>query len=248
MNSTKKIFLLLTIIVIVCSSVFTQAQFKKGDWLVEGSVGGISFDSGDAESERDTLTNKSDFSSFSFDIYPKAGYFVTNDLAIGLGLGFSFSNSENSGYSPITGVKTSKYMSDNVTLSLAPFLRYYLPANPTTKLRFYGQVEGGFSTDLSRNSEYEYYSNSGAISALYKYDYPSKYFSYYVQPTLGLNYFLAENVAFNGSLGYRYSSSSETYNYTEIPTGATPVKYPDNKTTRTSNDFSWSMGFTMIIP
>ena len=169
-------------------------------------------------------------------------------MAIGLALGFSISNSENSGYSPITEVKISKSTSDNVTLSLAPFLRYYLPASPTTKLRFYGQVEGGISTDLSRNSEYEYYNNSGAISSLYKYDYPSKYFSYYVQPMLGINYFLSENVAFNGSLGYRYSSSSETYNYTEIPAGGTPVKYSDNKTTRTSNDFSWSMGFTMIIP
>ena len=49
MNSTKKIFLLLTIIVIVCSSVFTQAQFKKGDWLVEGSVGCLLYTSDAAD-------------------------------------------------------------------------------------------------------------------------------------------------------------------------------------------------------
>lgn len=248
MSSTKNLFLFLTLVIFVCSSVFTQAQFKKGNWLVEGSVGSIGISNSNNEYEQDTTISKYESSNFSFGINPRAGYFVSDDFVIGLSLGLNYSSSENDGFYSNSDIKRYNSQYSSFSLSAAPFLRYYLPANASSHLRIYGQIEGGFTTYLSYNSETEYYEMTGVVDYKYKYDYPSKYFSYYVTPMIGLNYFLAQNVAFNGALGYRYSGSSETSNSTYTPNGGTPTKYPDSKYTYTSNSFTWSMGFTMIIP
>lgn len=247
MSNTKNVFLFLTLVVFVCSTVFTQAQLKKGGWLLEGSVGSLGINNSENEYEQDTLTSKSDYSSFSFGINPRAGYFVANDFVIGLSFGINYGSSESNGFYPNSDIKRYNSQSSSFSLSAAPFLRYYLPANASSHLRFYGQIEGGFSKYLSYNSETEYYEITGEVDYKYKYDYPSKYFSYYVTPMIGLNYFLAQNVAFNGALGYRYSGSSETLNYT-YTNGGVPTTSEDSKYTNTSNSFTWSMGFTMIIP
>ncbi len=47
MNSTNKHTLFFTIIVFICTSVLTQAQLKKDDWLLEGSIGNLNFSNSD---------------------------------------------------------------------------------------------------------------------------------------------------------------------------------------------------------
>lgn len=247
MNSTKSFFLFFTLVIFVCSSVFTQAQFKKGNWLLEGSIGNINSTNNTVESTQDSNTTKYEYSSFSFNLNPKAGYFITNNIAVGLMLGFYFYNTSNENFDA-DGRKYSKSESGSTSISFAPFFRYYLPSSTNSNLRFYGQIDGGVSKYLSDKSEYTGYSTGGAVTSKSKTEYPEKYFSYFVEGQIGLNYFLTQNVAVNTAVGYTYSKSNQTSEYTYTPTNGTPTVDPKTETKYTSNNIIWSMGFTMIIP
>lgn len=247
MNSTKNLFLFFTLVIFICSSVFTQAQFKKGNWLVEGSVGNINISNNTYENTQDSLTNKTEYSTFGFSINPKAGYFITNDMAIGVTLGFDLYSSSYESFDS-DGKKDSESEYSSTSISFAPFLRYYLPGGVNSHLRFYGQVSGGVNTALSDKSEYTGYNTSGEVIYISKTEYPEKYFSYFVEGLIGLNYFLADNVALNSAIGYTYSKSSQTSEYTDTPTNGTPTVYPKSESKYTNSYISWNFGFTMIIP
>lgn len=103
-----------------------SAQTEKGKVLVGGSIG--------------FGTEKSDVSgaesSTSFDIAPKAGYFVSDNIVIGLGLGYEYDKS------------ASDYKSDYV--SVAPFGRYY--KSLSDQFKFFGELSvplefGSFKDD-----------------------------------------------------------------------------------------------------
>ena len=129
----------------------------------------------------------------------------------------------------------------------APFLRYYLPSSANSNLRFYGQVGGGIDLRISDNYEATLY-NSGQVDVRLKRNYPEKYFSFNIEGLVGLNYFLAENVAINGAIGYLYSKATESTSDTWTFSNGTQITSSGSKETYTSGDLSWNIGFTMIIP
>jgi hypothetical protein len=247
MKSNKIVFLSITVLFVILSSVLTQAQFKKGNWLVEGNVGNISLSNNTYDNTEESLTSKTEYSSFAFNLNPKAGFFISNDIAIGLMFGFNFYNTSYESFDS-DGKKDSESESGSTSISFAPFLRYYLPGSSNSNLRFYGQVGGGISTDLSSKSEYTGYNTSGVITSKSKTEYPEKYFGYFVEGLIGLNYFLAQNVALNTAIGYNYGKSSQTSEYTYTPTNGTPQVYPQTESKNTSGNIIWNIGFTMIIP
>ncbi len=97
------------------------------------------------KTKSDTDGSENQDKSVSIFINPKVGYFVIDNLAIGLDLNVGFS--------------TSKYLEDDdkysySTLIVGPFVRYYIP---TTKVLPFCELSGSFGT---LNSKSDYSDNS----------------------------------------------------------------------------------------
>ena len=122
-----------------------------------------------------------------------------------------------------------------------PFVRYYF--GKSTSTRFYGQVGGGISTDLSSKNDYTSFDNNGAVDYTSKSNYPKKYVAFSGEALVGLNHFVSQNVAINAALGYRYSSDKQTTSSTSTFGTTDPIKY-----TNKGGAFSWNVGFTMFVP
>ena len=247
MKNRIRLFIILTISFLFFISSLTQAQFSQGNWLVEGSIGQISLSNYSENAEQVGSTSKYEGDSFGFRIYPSAGYFISNNFVIGLKVGFNYYNNKDKSFNS-NGFKTYESKSNGNQISIAPFLRFYLPGNESSNLRFYGQAGGGITLDLSKSYESTSYSNDGLIIGEDKQDSPEKYFQFFLEGLIGLNYFLTKKVALNGALGYTYEKSTETISYTYIDMNGDETKYPDTKYTNSGNYFTWNVGFTMIIP
>lgn len=107
----KKVLL---VAIMAVAGLTASAQTEKGKVLVGGSIG--------------FGTEKSDVSgaeeSTSFNITPKAGYFVSDNIVIGLGLGYEYEKSA-------TDVKADY-------VSVAPFGRYY--KSLSDQFKFFGEL------------------------------------------------------------------------------------------------------------
>jgi hypothetical protein len=224
----------------------SQAQFKKGNLLIEGNFGNISFGKNKNENTSGGVTSKSESNNFSLSLYPRVGIFVSDNVVVGTTLGLGGGGTK-ADYFNAAGKKTSDYKSGYTYVQLIPFLRYYFgPA--TSKTRFYGQAGVGVYTDLSNKYDSKNYNaGTGAVTSTFKYNYPKQYFSLSADALVGLNYFMTDNVAFNANLGYSYTNVSQTSNYTSV-TGGISTTSPDNKYKNTSGRVNWNMGLTIIIP
>jgi len=90
---------------------------RQGNWMVGGSIGNIGYSfEGDA---------------FNIGVSPRAGYFVSDGLAIGAQATLGF-----------TAVKDT----DNEwNYGIAPFVRYYFPRGASASGRFFGQGDIGIA-------------------------------------------------------------------------------------------------------
>jgi outer membrane protein len=122
----KKVMVLA--LVLVMSQVMT-AQTEKGKLLFSGATG-LQFLSTNLETEYDGQS-QGDFDQSSFSFTPGVGYFVMDNLAVGLSANFESLTQEDLG--------------DKYTLSssaILPTVIYYLPLE--SKLRPYAQLAFGF--------------------------------------------------------------------------------------------------------
>ena len=90
---------------------------QKGNWIVGGSLGSLGY----------SFEGK----SFNININPRAGYFVSDGIAIGASLN--------------GGLITAKHADDVWTYGVAPFIRYYVPEGSSSTGRFFGQGELGIA-------------------------------------------------------------------------------------------------------
>lgn len=90
---------------------------KQGNWMVGGSIGNIGYSfEGD---------------QFNINLNPRAGYFITDGLAIGAQASLGF-----------TAIKGD----DNVyNYGISPFVRYYFPGGASASGRFFGQGDVGIA-------------------------------------------------------------------------------------------------------
>lgn len=110
----KKLFLTLT--AVAALTLASNAQTEKGKFIVGGQVG---FQSSKVK-DTDAKTN-------SFSINPTAGYFVSDNWAIGTGVGYNFGKVETGADNSI---KTSSFQA-------APFVRNYVGNG---QFRFFSQL------------------------------------------------------------------------------------------------------------
>lgn len=142
--------------------------FSEGDVFITGSVGFGSEKTGDAK------TNTFNFS-------PKAGYFVTSNIAVGVQLGFT--SGKDTVETPAGDVENKQ-----TGLEVGAFGRYYF--TPTRNFSFFGQLSAGYVTNKTEDEGAPEYKENGINIGL----------------APGVSYFVSDHIAFEatfGILGYR---------------------------------------------
>lgn len=123
--------LLLSLVAVSALAFSTQAQTEKGKIMLGGNLAFDSYKS-DADGSK---------ANTSFSVVPSAGYFVDDNLAIGTGVGYSYSKN-------IGTVENQAFV-------VSPFGRYY--ANLSDSFKFFGQLavpmEFGNSKDVNASGD-----------------------------------------------------------------------------------------------
>jgi len=140
---------LATSLLLLGAATAAHAQTSAGTFLLSGSVG---YNSNKEERTVRSLTSEQTMRAFRFS--PLTGYFVADNLAVGLvgDIQTSRIESPDSYYDLGNGTIRYSVVSKNSSKSIGPFLRYYKMVGE--KVAFYGQLSGNYqsgtgSTDSS---------------------------------------------------------------------------------------------------
>jgi hypothetical protein len=112
---------------LLLTTITTNAQITKGNWMVGGSGNFTSYEGKDSNGE---VSNK----GFGMSIRPNLGYFLVDKFVVGSGIGFSFSKQE--GYN-----KSSSF-------SVSPFVRFYF-LKPENKVNLLAEANYNFSQNFN---------------------------------------------------------------------------------------------------
>lgn len=164
-NQMKKI--LLSAIAVMAFG-FANAQestgtvgFKQGDIFATGSIGYGSEKTGD-------------FKTNQFNFSPKAGFFVTDNIAIGVQLGYTSSTEEQPGEGDV----------NSNTFEVGAFGRYYF--TPARNFSFFGQLSLGYATQKTDQDGVPGESKSNGVN---------------VGLAPGISYFVSEHIALEATFG-----------------------------------------------
>jgi len=161
-----------------------NAQYDQGAILL---TGGLNFGTSSTKTtikSQGTTEEEIAFKSTDFSIDLMGGYFVADNLAVGLGFGFGSSSLT---FDPDTEFEET--MKTNL-ITIMPFARYYIPY--TNQVAFFGEAALGYSTGKMKDifGEEEDVLNVSGLS-------------FGIQP--GFSLMLTDNIAFEmkyGFLGY----------------------------------------------
>lgn len=173
------------------TGLFAAQETQKGKTFISGNLG---YNSSSVDNTVST-TNK------NFSIAPQLGYYITNDIAIGLGIGYQETSfTANGGIVGIYKTKRSGFF-------VSPFVRKYWSLGE--KLNFFGQLSASYSSGNEETLE--------TISATSK----TKVNSYGFSIAPGLEYTLNKNwslLSTLGSVGFNTvkpenSNASKNFNF-----------------------------------
>lgn len=139
--------------------------FTKGDVFINGAIG---FGS----------TKTGDFKTSDFVVAPKAGYFVTENIAVGIALGYESSK-----------VELVDDLTNN-TFSIGAFGRYYF--TPASKFSIFGELGLNYN---NYDNEFGTDNDGLLVPAAGKGD------GFGVSVAPGVSYFIAKNFALEASFG-----------------------------------------------
>jgi hypothetical protein len=191
----------------------SEAQNKKGNWLVGTSIGstGVSFGESESGLVGGTSVGKSKSNNFNISVYPTLGYYVSDDIIVGsyVTLGYSTSNSDNSS----TGSSaTSENKSHYAYFGLSPFARFYFGDNKSKGMPF-AQVNAGITFYPGYKGEYKPSTGTGYTYEYKKY-HPLSFgaqfgYEHFINPVIGIQYYI----------GYSYSKYKYDtfYDYPSTP-------------------------------
>jgi hypothetical protein len=167
----KKLFLSLVLLGGVVFS--SQAQTEKGKFILGGNV-----------SYNTTKTDAPGAeASHEFSIVPNIGYFVSDNIAIGTGIGYESQKAS----SPSLYGKTESFV-------VSPFGRYYVPV--ADKFHFFGQlsVPMAFGNTKALNTELEVGDKTGSSTSIGVALSPG--FAFYPSSRIGIEFAL-NGVSYN---------------------------------------------------
>lgn len=173
-----------------------HAQTSAGTVLLGGSVG---YGSNKEESSSGQLAAERNWREFQF--FPTAGYFVADNLALGLAGHFSSNKSEVSAtrYDPAYGIYQSEYTSKSRGAAIGPFVRYYHMAGE--KIGFYGQFAGRYQSHrLEEKSEVPFETTNSKSTGFGAFFTPG--FVFFPTNKLGLELTM-------GNLGYSRNTTTQ---------------------------------------
>lgn len=165
-----------------CSSTYAQTQ--KGNLVLSGKTG-LNFLFSNTTTGTDSIqTGKS--KSNEYDITAGAGYFIINNLSVGVSGTYSYN------YSKIEYSNYINTSTQNITesLTIVPQIQYYFPAEG--KLKPSAGIGAGYVWLQQRDSRVTDNNNK-----VYSLSGPSFYGG------LGLSYFITKSISFD--LGFQYS-------------------------------------------
>ncbi|TGE14933.1 autotransporter outer membrane beta-barrel domain-containing protein [Hymenobacter elongatus] len=176
------------------TALTTHAQTTAGTVLLGGSFG---FASGTTKNTSSFSTSAQETKSSSYSLAPRVGYFLADNLAVGLQLDFSRSKSK---YTSAAVPNQSAYNTESTSTGyqIGPFVRYYKMLGD--KAGFYGQLMAGYS-----RSEGE--STTETPFALHS---EQKSKGYYASFTPGFVFFPTDKLGLEvsvGNLGYGSSTT-----------------------------------------
>lgn len=138
--------------------------FKQGDAFISGSVGVSTQKNGDLKAS-------------SFNVSPSVGYFVNNNIALGVSLGYNHSNQD---YRDVT----VDYERKTSTFTAGVFGRYYLM--PASKFSVFGQLGVNYATSKA---------------TIERFDSEDTYNTFGVLIAPGINYFISDHFALEATFG-----------------------------------------------
>ena len=133
--------------------------FSKGDVFINGALSFGTSKTGD---------NK----TTGFEVAPSVGYFVTENIAVGVRLGFASDKTEEVGEAELK----------QTTFNVGAFGRYYF--TPASKFSFFGELGVNYGNSKIEQGPGEYKENN-----------------FGVQVAPGVSYFLSSNIALEASFG-----------------------------------------------
>lgn len=213
----KKI-LLATVALTLC--ITAHSQINKGTKFLGGNLN-LSASSNDYQSTG--LISGSKSATTTFSVSPTAGFFIKENVAIGLSLGYNYSNSKNSSSSSTSNTT-------NNTISFNPYIRNYI--NLSDKALLFIQTSVSYAYGFGNNVN----TVPGVVSVTDRTETAT------IRAALvpGINYFLTNKWALETSIGsIAYSFAYKNY----IPN--TTTSSSSTQTTTTSN-FNFNLSMSTI--
>lgn len=165
--------------------------FSQGDVFLSGSAGFSSTKTGDAKHN-------------VFNVIPRAGYFVNNNIAIGLQVGYSKDAATNVG--PVTGELLD---TDMTTIEVGAFGRYYF--TPASKFSLFADLSVSYGT-VKREQD--------ALAGEDIITVEDKFNGVFAGFAPGVNYFISDHFALEATFG--------VLNYSTIKPDADGAESTDN--------------------
>jgi hypothetical protein len=177
------------IVLFIFAATSANAQIETGNFFIGGTLGISSSGSSNENINGNTTTTTDGISHFGFNIIPEAGYMVTDQIGVGVGLGYEFNKTTTPDFfnNPITGNSFEQIEKAN-TFIISPFARYYYKA--TDKFYLYGNF--AIPIRITNNSSLMWNNN---LDGTVDYNGTSKNSSFGINLKLGANYFVTDNVA-----------------------------------------------------
>jgi hypothetical protein len=189
------------LVIFICIFTFPLfAQLEKGTFLFGG---GLSANSTHDEYSGDFFGNKYEVDELSFSFYPEIGYFVIENLVLGLNSkigvsGLTYNSNEPS--NPETNSNSFEYL-------FGPYIRYYYPLHP---FALFGELNYQLGK-RSQSSENYIPDTTGQWNLV---ENENKMDVSLFSPAIGVEYFINKSIGLSAAL--RYENGKREYNQEDV--------------------------------
>jgi hypothetical protein len=230
-------------------NIVIYAQFKKGDKMTGASVASLFYNnsSSDLSNSLGSSTNSTD--NFGITFNPSIGWFISDDLAIGVTPILGYSKQKQLGKTA-TGSTYLKDESNQLGVSIGSFARYYFKSNGKA-MRFFGQYNLSLGLGGSKSDGFEYETLGLYVD---RYDRKSSGdFLANTGVTFGLSKFIGSHAALDFYLGYNFSytksnpAGKSLRDYSDPGTADITTKI-DYQQKVTGHNVLLGVGFQLFIP
>jgi outer membrane protein W len=174
------------IVILLITHVLNEnvAQIHKGSWMLGGDL------HWDQKGTFQDFPNVVKTNQIAIGANAEVGYFLSDRWAVGARVGFNYSNRLNIYNNLSLGLKAVE--ADVRSYHLAPFARYYF--SPKSKFKTFYELSVGGNWDRSELTDYNNHSTGDIVNT----------YALNVKNTLGVNYFLTQNIALEAAVDYNY--------------------------------------------